>query len=716
MWAKHLAACGVVSASLPLAFTLQSLVPLAYPYLPFLLAVLLAGSVFDQGSGYVAVGLSALFAAWLFLPPVGYPDVHEGRDGVPLALFVALGTATAAVMEALHHAVVRERRAHADLARSERQRRLLLSEFRHRTRNDLQSLAALLLLRARSAPSQAAADGLREAAEHARAHAWLAHGDTGDDASPGRVDTKEFVEGFCRDLGRALLGGELRPIALIATAEAHTLDSERAVHLGLALNELVTNALKYAFPDEGAGTVRVRFAREGRASSSPCRTTASAFPPTRRRCRRGRRSARSPRHRPRHAAAAGLGGAAPRHAVARRGRRRRRHLRRVALPRGGTGPVGPPPSVARRVAREADAADPHRALAHLRAAEPLFDLQPRRGRLRQRRRVGRLRQRPGVGQAGDGALAARPEQRRPESRGGAPAVARAERPRRAEQRDTAARLGAAASSPIASRSSTRASSISRRMPSGTAAQRGSAAKASAAYSSCAAACAARRPVRQARAAVGEGGGGGGDRRPRRIGRPGHEVGRRRRGRRARHLRAAGAGAKGHQQQRPAAPRRHQGLPGEKPPRGFAKGDAGSAESRLDALPGTGSEGAAGAGPTGPRPGAGWAACRAGGNRSTTVGPGEAGGKPIPRRRSSISRAWAAPGAAPRPPVAAAAGRPGGAGFGTGPPHAASATAAKAAASDGVQAPEGNTASPPARRRRRPWNGGRSGPPGSAPVR
>ncbi len=77
------------------------------------------------------------------------------------------------------------------------------------------------------------------------------------------MDTKEFIEGLCRDLDRAVSGGELRPVALIAEAESHTLDAERAVHLGLVLNELVTNALKYAFPDNGAGTVRVRFNREG---------------------------------------------------------------------------------------------------------------------------------------------------------------------------------------------------------------------------------------------------------------------------------------------------------------------------------------------------------------------------------------------------------------------------------------------------------------------
>ena len=135
-WAKYAAACGVVAAVLPLAFALRSLVPPDYIYLPFLLAILVAGSLFDHGSGFVATALSALLAAWFFLPPIGSPVVHEQHDGLALVLFVTVGTASAAIIEALHRAVVREKRARAEFMRSEQQRRLLLNEFRHRTRND----------------------------------------------------------------------------------------------------------------------------------------------------------------------------------------------------------------------------------------------------------------------------------------------------------------------------------------------------------------------------------------------------------------------------------------------------------------------------------------------------------------------------------------------------------------------------------------------------
>ncbi|HYI81584.1 MAG TPA: ATP-binding protein [Acetobacteraceae bacterium] len=276
-WAKYLATSGVVAALVPPSVALQGVLPPGYPFLPFFFGILMAGSLFDHGSGFFATALSALFAAVFFLPPTGgsgpFAEAPQGGVLAPLLLFAAVGASIAMVVEVLHSALLRERRARAELARSEEQRRLLLNEFRHRTRNDLQSLAALLLLRARAAPSPAAADGLREAAEHARAvarvHAWLAQGDAsradGAGGDPAHVDTKDFVEGFCRDLDRAWSGGELRPVALIAEAESHSLDTERAVHLGLVLNELVTNALKYAFPDNAAGTVRVAFHRDGRS-------------------------------------------------------------------------------------------------------------------------------------------------------------------------------------------------------------------------------------------------------------------------------------------------------------------------------------------------------------------------------------------------------------------------------------------------------------------
>jgi two-component sensor histidine kinase len=94
----------------------------------------------------------------------------------------------------------------------------------------------------------------------ARVHTRLARNARDDAAS---VDTQDFVGGLGADLQAAQTGEGLRPVALSVAAESHTLDAERAVQVGLVLNEAITNALKYGFPDERAGTVRVTFVRDG---------------------------------------------------------------------------------------------------------------------------------------------------------------------------------------------------------------------------------------------------------------------------------------------------------------------------------------------------------------------------------------------------------------------------------------------------------------------
>jgi two-component sensor histidine kinase len=259
-WLRYVGTIAIVAGTFLVRRVLDPVLPEGYPFLLFFIAILLSASVFDRGSGFLATGLSAFLAAYFYLPPLDDGTGANVRHAVALLLFVAIGITMALIIEALHKAV-------ADLRRSENARVLLLNEFRHRTRNDLQSLVGILRLRARTAPSDTAREGLHEAADHAmalaRVHTRLAQDGGSERDDPSTTCVREFIAGLCADLKAAQFGDELRPVALIVEAEPHLLPTERSVQLGLVLNETVTNALKYAFPEGRAGTVWVRFVREG---------------------------------------------------------------------------------------------------------------------------------------------------------------------------------------------------------------------------------------------------------------------------------------------------------------------------------------------------------------------------------------------------------------------------------------------------------------------
>jgi two-component sensor histidine kinase len=70
--------------------------------------------------------------------------------------------------------------------------------------------------------------------------------------------TRFDVGDFVRDLATDLVHASGRNIALKFELEQTEIPAEQAAALALMVNEIVTNALKHAFPNEGAGTITLR--------------------------------------------------------------------------------------------------------------------------------------------------------------------------------------------------------------------------------------------------------------------------------------------------------------------------------------------------------------------------------------------------------------------------------------------------------------------------
>jgi two-component sensor histidine kinase len=208
-------------------------------------AIFVAAILLDRSAGIFASVLSTLLL-YVLVTPQG--TVLLPRQFVlPLVLYflVALGIALAS--EAL-------RRAWEQAATAERAKDLLLQELGHRTKNNLFMVISMLQMQAKLKTNPEVRGALEKAI--ARIHAIAsAHEHFRPFEHKGRIEMRAYLGQLCAHLANALR--DIRPIVVNVEATELYLPSEQAVPLGLIVNELVTNALKHAFPDDRPGTVQV---------------------------------------------------------------------------------------------------------------------------------------------------------------------------------------------------------------------------------------------------------------------------------------------------------------------------------------------------------------------------------------------------------------------------------------------------------------------------
>ncbi len=139
------------------------------------------------------------------------------------------------------------------------EREVLLREVNHRVGNSLQIIASLLHLQANSSDDDDVKEALSNAMGRVTAVAQV-HRRLYTSRALNSVLLNQYLEALLEDLRRSAEGNRMSRLTL--KADAVEIDPDRAVAIGIIVNELVMNAVKYAYPD-GPGPIHVRLVADG---------------------------------------------------------------------------------------------------------------------------------------------------------------------------------------------------------------------------------------------------------------------------------------------------------------------------------------------------------------------------------------------------------------------------------------------------------------------
>ncbi|MBF0516989.1 MAG: PAS domain S-box protein [Nitrospirae bacterium] len=188
------------------------------------------------------------------IPSVDFENRYECTDGQYIYLsWVA--TPQAGLIYATARNITEKKKAEDKIRLSLKEKDLLLGEIHHRVKNNLTVISSLLRMQSYSIDDATSLRIFRET-ENRISSISAVHEMLYRCTDMTSVDVSSYIDKLIRTLYETYVD-KLSGVRLITDVDKVSLGIDLAIPCGLMINELLTNAAKYAFPDGGTGQIYI---------------------------------------------------------------------------------------------------------------------------------------------------------------------------------------------------------------------------------------------------------------------------------------------------------------------------------------------------------------------------------------------------------------------------------------------------------------------------